>query len=165
MKVTSPSGATWRVSRRWLPWRRRTSLDPISGMPSTPSGLSLGDDPISMIFGVIILIVALPFLIVALVVMAAVALELLLLLLLLPLVILGRVLFGRAWRVEIRQGWEPVWETEAGGWRESGRLIVRLGQDLQQGRMPWRVPAGGSSPTPHQHLTGQPPPGQPPPPV
>lgn len=129
MKVVDPKGRTWRVSRRWMPWRRRSS---IGDWWQVPNGSGLGDDPISMIIGVLLLILIIPIAIVALVV----ALELLLLLLLLPFVVLGRVVFGRHWRVEARRGWEPVWEDEAGDWGESGRRIAAVAELIRRGELP-----------------------------
>lgn len=126
MKVTDPAGRTWRVSRRWLPWRRRSKLDMGYDVPSIGG---LGDDPISMIIGLVLLVLVIPILILAIIV----TLELLLLLLLLPFVILGRVVFGREWRVEVREGWTPVWDAPAGSWSESGRAITGVADGLRRG--------------------------------
>lgn len=126
MKVQDPSGQTRRVSRRWLPWRRRTRLD--AGPDIGPVG-SLGDDPVSAVIGVVLLILLVPVLVLAVVV----ALELLLLLLLLPLAVLARVLFGARWQVEVRHGWEPVWDAAVGSWSESGEAIQAIGHGLAQG--------------------------------
>ena len=95
MKVVDPQGGTWRVSRRWVPWRRRLRVD---GGPDIPGGGNLGDDPISLIIGLILFILVLPFLVIA----GIALLEMLLLLLLVPFVIAGRILFGRQWRIEVR---------------------------------------------------------------
>ncbi|MDP2773704.1 MAG: hypothetical protein Q8O61_09110 [Nocardioides sp.] len=84
MKVKDPSGQTWRVTRRWVPWRRRLK----GFLSNMPTGPGLGDDPVSLVIGVIFLVIMIPFFILALVA----ALELLLLLLLLlviPFVIVG----------------------------------------------------------------------------
>ena len=158
MKVVDPKGRTWRVSRRWMPWRRRSS---IGDWWQVPSGSGLGDDPISMIIGVLLLILIIPIAIVALVV----ALELLLLLLVLPFALLGRMVFGRHWHVEVREGWTFVWETEAGGWRSSGRAIEQIADGMQRGLTPWQAagPAAAQA-SPHPPGVGGPPPGQPPPP-
>ena len=126
MKVVDPQGKTWRVSRRWLPWRRRVKAD--SG-PDLPTGSELGDDPISMIIGLVLLVLILP----GLIVVGIALLELLLLLLLLPFMVLGRVIFGRAWQIEVRDGWTPVWDGEAGSWAESGQAIEAVATGLQQG--------------------------------
>lgn len=149
MKVVDPQGRTWRVSRRWMPWRRKAST---GRWGDGPTAGSLGDDPISMVIGCFTLVLLLPFVVLAIVV----ALEMLLLLLLLPFAILGRVLLGRHWRVEVRDGWTFAWETEAGGWSESGRMIEHVAGGLRMGMPPWRAA--------HPRPQGTPPPGQPPPP-
>lgn len=172
MKVTDPQGRTWRVSRRWVPWRRRVKPD---GPDIGPLGY-LSDDLISMIFGAIAVVLLIPLLVVAFVAL----IELLLLLLLVPFVVLGRVVLGREWRVEAREGWTPVWDTKAGSWSESGRVIEQVAQGLRQGVYPgvhnrtpqsppppgWSAPPPGQQPQPRPG--GQPPPprpgGQPPPP-
>lgn len=157
MKVVDPEGRTWRVSRRWMPWRRKTRLDDW-GLTPTNSGSSLGDDPISLIIGLFLLVLFIPLVVLAIVV----ALEMLLLVLVLPFAVLGRMLFGRHWRVEVRERWDFAWELEAGGWAESGRMIEHVAQGLRLGHPPWR--AAEPRPPMGQPSLGQPPPGQPPPP-
>ncbi|WP_154402034.1 hypothetical protein [Ornithinimicrobium cavernae] len=129
MKVTDPRGQTWRVTRRWVPWRRR-----LKGawelMPSLPHG----DDPVSMVLTVIILIVCLPILLLALIA----GLEFLALLVVLPFAILGRMLFGQHWTIEARRGWEPFWEEQAGSWRQSGQAIRDVSGAIAQGHQPPR---------------------------
>lgn len=128
MKVKDPTGQTWRVTRRWVPWRRRLkgTLDVI---PDTPT---LGDDPISLVIGGLLLILMLPFLLLTLVA----GLEFLLLLLVLPFAILGRVLFGRHWTIEARQGWHPTWEEPAGDWTESRQAIQDVATAIERGHLP-----------------------------
>ncbi len=95
----------------------------------------LGDDPISMIIGLIALVIFLPVFILLLVV----ALEFLLLLLLLPFVVLARVLFGHHWVVEARKGSWPGdlwWDAPSGSWSESGQRIDNIAGLIQQGRTP-----------------------------
>lgn len=135
MKVRSPDGRTWRVSRRWVPWRRRLkgSLD---GAPDLPSGL--GDDPISAIIAVVFLVILLPFLLVVLVA----GLELLLLLVVMPVAVLLRVVLGRHWHVEVRDGWTPYHEEEAGDWQASGIRIHELAARLERGDVPQRTIGG-----------------------
>lgn len=151
MKVVDPQGRTWRVSRRWMPWRRRTSTD---GLDAGPDTSGLGDDPISVVLGLLALVLFIPFVLVLLLV----TLEILLLLLLLPFAVLGRVLLGRHWRVEVRDGWTFAWETEAGGWSQSGRMIAHLAEGLGHGLTPWQAVQPRSQ-------RGVPPGGQPPPPL
>ncbi|HIZ97677.1 MAG TPA: hypothetical protein H9805_03775 [Candidatus Janibacter merdipullorum] len=148
MKVVDPQGRTWRVSRRWMPWRRKSSTGDWGTGPDLAG--NLGDDPISMVIGCFAMILFIPVLVLAVVVAA----EMLLLLALLPFAILGRVLLGRHWRVEVREGWTFAWEVEAGDWAQSRRTIEHVAQGLRAGMPPWQAA-----------LPGQPPAGQPPPPV
>lgn len=99
-------------------------------MPDLPSG----DDPISMVLAMVMLILALPVLIVALVA----GLELLVILLLLPFAVLGRMLFGQQWTIEARNGFTPVWEAPAGRWGQSRRVIRDVATAIQQGHLPPR---------------------------
>jgi hypothetical protein len=101
-------GRTWKVRRRWLPWRRR-----VRELPDAPiDGLS-ADDPISAIISLFLLILAIP----ALVVLAILLAELVLVVALLPVVVLLRLVAGWAgfpWPIEVssRPGRRRV-----GGWR------------------------------------------------
>lgn len=159
MKVRDPQGRTWRVSRRWMPWRRKTHVDDW-GLTPHNAGSGLGDDPISMIIGLLLLVLLIP----VLVLMVIVALEMLLLLLVLPFAILGRVLLGRHWRVEVREGWTFAWETEAGDWSQSGRMIEHVAEGLRMGMPPWQAahPRPPQMPWSGRPPTNQPPHGQPP---
>ncbi|QIX25875.1 hypothetical protein ncot_04125 [Nocardioides sp. JQ2195] len=132
MKVRDHTGQTWRVTRRWVPWRRRLKGFVDAG-PNLPSGL--GDDPISLVIGLIGLIIMLPFVILALVA----GLELLLVLLVLPFAILGRVLLGRHWTVEARKGFRPWSEVKAGGWSDSRQKIQDLAAAIERGDVPPRT--------------------------
>ncbi len=127
VKIKDPHGQTWRVTRRWVPWRRKLK-GTWERMPELPSG----DDPISMILTVIMLILCLPVLILALVA----SLEFLLILLLLPFVILRRIIFGQHWTIEARLDWTPVWEEAAGSWSDSGRAIQDVATAIQRGHLP-----------------------------
>ena len=128
MKVKDPTGQTWRVSRRWVPWRRRLK-DVLDVVPDTPV---LGDDPISLVIGGIILILMLPFLLL----LVVAGLEFLLLLLVLPFAILGRVLFGQHWTIEARRGWHPTWEESAGDWAQSRQAIRDVATAIERGHWP-----------------------------
>ena len=128
MKVQH-EGTTWRVSRRWVPWRRRLrTID----APDVGSGITLGDDPISAIVGLVLLLVLLPFLLIAIFVL----LELLLLLLLVPVAALVRAVFGRHWVVEVRRGWSAFYEEEAGDWQHSNERIHLIAQAIERGQLP-----------------------------
>ncbi len=132
MKVKEPTGQTWRVTRRWVPWRRRLKgVD--GGLDIVPSGL--GDDPISMIIFLVLLVIALPFLILSL----FAAIELLLVLLLLPFALLGRVLLGRHWTVEARRGFTIWWDAPAGDWQASGVRIHEVADGIRRGDVPSRT--------------------------
>jgi hypothetical protein len=131
VKVTDPDGNTWRVSRRWVPWRRRLK----GVLDSAPDLPSLGDDPVSGVIGIVLLVVMIPFLLLFLVA----GLELLLLLAVLPFAVLGRMAIGRHWHVEVRRGFSFVFEVDAGSWRASSARIEQLAGDLQQGRL--EIPA------------------------
>lgn len=125
--MRDPQGQVWRVTRRWVPWRRRLK-DSLDSAPDLPFD-GLGDDPISAIVGIVLLIILLPFLVLALVA----GLELLLILLVLPFAVLARVLFGKHWHVEVRRGFTPVHEVEAGDWQASGLKIHELAGLLERG--------------------------------
>ncbi|GAB2968244.1 hypothetical protein [Nocardioides montaniterrae] len=140
MKVKDPHGQTWRITRRWVPWRRRLTGLGDSGL-STPLdwGSGLGNDPISAVIGVVLLILALPFIILG----AVVAAEFFLLLLLLPFAALARVLFSKSWTVEARRGFEIAWDAPAGDWQASGIKIHEIADAIRQGNLPpGRRPAG-----------------------
>lgn len=117
------------MSRRWFPWRRRIK-GALDLLPDVPSGF--GDDPISAIITVFFLILAIPFVVIAIISGA----ELLLLLLLFPFVVLARVLFGRHWIVEARKGWTIHWDTPAGDWQASGVTIHEVAAAIQHGTPP-----------------------------
>ena len=123
MKVRSPAGQKYTVRRRWLPWRRRCRFDWMDRFPS------LGDDPISAIIGVIMLIPAAIFLVVVLA-------ELLLLLLLLPIVLLTRALFGDPWTIEVKRAGEAVYTERVKGWSDSGHRIEHLAKLIDSGQLP-----------------------------
>ncbi|UUW92344.1 hypothetical protein ABFU82_00250 [Nocardioides sp. WV_118_6] len=125
MKVRDPQGRTWRVTRRWVPWRlRRRKVD--------PDLLVGGDDPISCLVVFVVGLVVLPLLLIVVVF----ALEALLLALLLPVVALARVWFGRSWWVEARIGFRPHWEEEAGDWAASRLRIHALARSIENGDAP-----------------------------
>jgi hypothetical protein len=131
VKVQDPSGDAWRVSRRWVPWRRRLKGQ-VDSIPDVPLLDGLGDDPISVIVAVVALVLLAPFIVVVIVAGA----EFLLLLLLLPFAILGRMLLGRHWTVEVRRGWRPWWETAAGDWQASTLKINDVADAIRSGQVP-----------------------------
>jgi len=135
VKVRDPEGQTWRVTRRWVPWRRRlrsAGTGPLDGLNG------LGDDPISAIIAIVLLILALPFVILAL----FVAVEFLLLLLLIPFAALARAAFGAHWTVEARRGFTIWWDAPSGDWRRSGERIRAVAGEIAEGRLPPRTVDG-----------------------
>ena len=135
MKVRTPGGQVYRVTRRWVPWQRksrRLSLDGFELPISAPSG----DDPISAILMVLWLIIALPIIVVVVAVMLLTGIELLLLLAVLPFAVGARVVFGRHWAVEVRRGFTPIHEEPAGSWTASGVRIKELAREIESGSVP-----------------------------
>ena len=126
MRVHDGHGARWTVRRRWLPWRRRTSV-PDWG-PDVD--LSVGDDPISAIIGIVVLILMLPVLVLALLV----GLEFLLLLLLVPVWVVVRAVFGVPWILVVRRDRKVVHEEAVRGWRTAADRIEEIGTTLADGR-------------------------------
>ena len=138
MKVRTPGGQVYRITRRWVPWQRksrRLSLDALE----IPLGAPSGDDPISMILMVLWLVIALPILFVVVAVMLVTGIELLLLLAILPFAIGARIVFGRHWTVEVRRSFHPIHEERAGDWRASGVRIRELAKQIKAGRVPART--------------------------
>ncbi|WP_156411680.1 hypothetical protein [Nocardioides sp. Soil805] len=131
--MASPDEVTWRVTRRWVPWRRRIR-DTTDRLPHLPDG-GIGDDPISMIIGLLLLIAMLPFLLLMLVA----GLEMVLILLVMPFAVLGRVVVGRRWTVEVRCGWEPHSEEQVGSWHHAGLRIHEVAREIQRGQVPQRT--------------------------
>jgi hypothetical protein len=123
-----PHGDRWTVKRRWLPWRRRFR----GALTNAPDFPSLGDDPVSIVIGIVLLIVMLPFLILALIG----AIEIALVLLLLPFALLARVAFGRHWYVEVWLHRAFVEQYDGGGFAASGELVRNLAAEIRAGRTP-----------------------------
>lgn len=125
MKVSDPTGQTWRVSRRWVPWRRR-----LKGW--LPEVFTLGSFDLGIIGLVLFVLIGIPLL-----VFAALALvEILVLLAVLPFVLLARLAFGRAWVVHARRGYRIWWEADGGTWQASGVRIHEVAADIERGVLP-----------------------------
>lgn len=101
-------------------------------MDYPPEFPTLGDDPVSAVIGIVLLILFLP---VFLLILLA-GLEFLVLLLILPFALLGRALFGQHWSIEARIGWTPVWEEPAGNWSQSGQAIRDVCTAIGAGHLP-----------------------------
>ncbi|GAA1538873.1 hypothetical protein [Nocardioides humi] len=129
MRVRDPEGKTWRVTRRWLPWRPR----PRSWGPQFL--LEAADGITGFLLALVIGLVVLP---VATFVLLSGG-ELVILLVVLPFVVAGRVIFGRTWWVEARLGFRPYWEEESGDWRTSGQRIRQVAEAIERGDPPLRT--------------------------
>lgn len=126
MRARTPDGQRFRIRRRWLPWRRRVRL-PDGAIDTTPAG----DDPISAVIAVVLLV---PFLIVCLVVSVE-------LLLLLPFYVIGRILLGRRWHIEVsrRVGlwrWKQVGDEQVMGFAASGERISAIAAEIRNEHRP-----------------------------
>lgn len=136
MKVTSPDGQVWRVTRRWVPWRARRRR-PDRDEPDLGSVLSADDlSGVLFVLAVGLVLTLFPVLFVG----PALVLEFFVVLFLVPFAALTRVAFGRHWTVEARRGWRVVWEQPAGDWRTSGLRITEVAEEIQQGTMPMSEP-------------------------
>jgi hypothetical protein len=129
-RTVNRGGRRFRVRRRWLPWRRR-----VRDVPDVPDGGgSLGDDPISAILGIVLLILAIPAIVVTLLLLA----ELLLLLLLLPLGVAVRLLLPVPWTIEVWSrpqerrflGWHLEHEVPVRGWSASRERMEALREEI-----------------------------------
>jgi hypothetical protein len=138
VKVQDPEGQTWRVRRRWLPWRRK-----VRDVPDVPvDGIFTGgDDALSGIVAVILLIVLLP----VIVLFAAMLAELLLLLLLLPLWLIGRAMIGGSWPIDVSRGKTYVRTESVKGWTESGVRMHDIAEAIRLGRPGTDLPLGESA--------------------
>jgi hypothetical protein len=129
MKVQTPTGETFRIHRRWLPWRRRADKA-MDWLPSDANVFdSVGDDPVSLVIGAI-------FLIPGVVILAFFIGEFLLLLLLLPFFVLARSVFGTPWIIEVTHQREVVHAERAQGWGASHDQIERLAAAISAGELP-----------------------------
>ncbi|MGW4480309.1 hypothetical protein [Rhodococcus triatomae] len=129
MRLRDDRDVRWSVRRRWLPWRRKTS---VPDWGPDVGDISLGDDPISAVIGIVLMILLLPVLVLALVV----GLEFLLLLLLVPVWVVVRVVFGLPWTVVVRREGRVVHEEGVRGWRASSERIDVIAAELRTGRGP-----------------------------
>lgn len=143
MKVVDRYDRRWKVRRRWLPWRRR-----VRDVPDVPIDAGgLGDDPISAIIGLFLLVLAIPAIVVILLLLA----ELLLLLALLPFFVLIRLLLPVPWTIELWArpaqrrllGWHLEHEVPVRGWGPSQTAIREMVGEIATGEHGGRyVPPG-----------------------
>lgn len=138
MKVVDPAGETWRIKRRWLPWRlRRRSIEDLD-FPDDIPGDGIADDlfiGLAIFVGVLVLAVVLP----VVLVLAIVVAEFLLLLLLLPVFVIMRAAFVARWPIEAWQGDRLVWFDAVRGWGTSRRRMLDVADGIRLGNPP--VPA------------------------
>lgn len=134
VKATDPEGVTYRVQRRWLPWRWRKR---VSGRPldfiSPLDGVDLVDGVAGLVMSIvaaIVFIVVVPILVLALLT----GVEFLLLLLILPLAVIAR-LFGQHWHVEVRRGLHVLHEVDGGDWGRSRVVIADLAEQIRLGQL------------------------------
>lgn len=134
MKVIDPQRTTWRVSRRWVPWRRKVRgwSDVWGLVPDLPGG----DDPITGTISLILLILCAPIIALAVVLTLVAAVEFLAILALIPLLVLARVIFGRRWVVEVRRGFTPWYEQAVGDWSASRTAIETFADAIRRGQLP-----------------------------
>lgn len=127
MKVNDPTGHEWRISRRWIPWRRRRVSDAVEPEPEGAP------------FVVILLAVAVLYFIPIVLLAVIVAAPLLVLLLAVPCALLLRVPFDKDWIVELRRGADPWTEVTAGDWDGTKRRIDELAETVRRGEIPPRT--------------------------
>jgi len=123
VKVTDPAGDTWRVRRRWLPWRRRVKdvdLAPVDGVPDL-DGVAL----------VILAALLLPLV----VFFALVVAEIFLLLMLVPVVALVRAVVLRRWPIAVRREKSHVWDESVRGWRGSRDRMRAIADAVARGEV------------------------------
>jgi hypothetical protein len=135
VQVRDRDGRTWRVGRRWLPWRRRVREVPDFDFGwDLPDLGGLADDLPGFLVGLLIglaVIIALPFVLLAL----GFLLEVSLLLALLPVAVLVRVALRRPWTVQVIAPDDSLASAEpVVGWRESGERVAARASTLREHR-------------------------------
>ncbi|GAA3531557.1 hypothetical protein GCM10022234_30880 [Aeromicrobium panaciterrae] len=132
MEVVDPAGETWRVKRRWLPWRlKRRNPDDVVDVSDAAGAV---DEPIGLVIVVVVLAVAV--LAPVIFVLAFFVAEFLLLLLLLPLfVVIRGSLLGR-WPIEAFKGKQLVASESVRGWRASGDRMLEIADGIRMGQPP-----------------------------
>lgn len=135
--VVTPDGDTWKVGRRWLPFRPRH--DRFDVVESVDAGsVAEGDDPLSflllfilsvVLWVVLTLVFAVVVAVIALVVEAVVAA------LVLVVAAAGRVVLRRPWTVVARcvKGLPRRHTWAIVGWRASGKMVDDVARSLAEG--------------------------------
>jgi hypothetical protein len=138
VRVVGAGGAAWRVRRRWLTvrrprWRSRDS----DGVDAASDGfdfLDLGDDPISLVIGIVLGLVAVLLLGVFLLPALLFLGELLLLVPLALAGLIGRLLLRRPWTIEASRPGLSI-RTHVGGWSASRAEVQRLAAQVRAGEL------------------------------
>lgn len=134
MKVEDPSGQAWRITRRWLPWRRRVRGRSGEAADLVPSGVR--DDSVGPVIVLTCLMISIPVLVLTLIA----GVELLLVVVLLPpFALLARAASGRPWTVEARRGFTLWWDTSAGDWQASLLTMHDVAEGIRIGDLPPRT--------------------------
>lgn len=155
-KVVDPAGVTWRVSRRWYPWRRNFSLRDFltsepKAEPAAPAEPVKADEPdlpknivgkvLFLLLGVVVWIVVgvskVVFYTGVVVLFLAISLvELVLALLIMPIAVLLRLAGMARWPIEIGRGGKHFTTRHAGDFGAAGALRDRLAEDIAAGTPP-----------------------------
>ncbi|MBC9733668.1 hypothetical protein [Nocardioides marmotae] len=104
-------------------------------MDSVPSGFSLDGDDLLGIALLLVSLIVVPLL--AILVLAWV--ELVLIVVVLPFAVAWRLVRGRHWYVEVRRGFRPWWEVDAGSWSASRERIADVAEQIRRGQTPERT--------------------------
>lgn len=126
MTVQDPAGETWRVRRRWLPWRPRLREGAFD------LGAQVGDVADGPLVLFLLGLVLIPVVVVLAVFVAEIALVLLVLLVL----TLARSIFIGRWPIEISRGRVLVHAESVRGWSDSGRRMQELADRIRLGDPP-----------------------------
>ena len=134
----------WRVSRRWVPWRRRRSLPAWEDRQEVviDRDAGVGESPVLIALNALSLVVGILLALPALVAVLAFAAEAVLVIALVPFAALARVVMGRHWTVEVTTDLTPVWETEVGRWGQTRQALSAIASGLEQGVYPWEEQPG-----------------------
>jgi hypothetical protein len=142
-EVQSPDGRVWRIRRRWVPKgprvRERLSYrrkgDTLMDLLSVPD-LTWLDDFIGAVIAVIAITAIVVILATIILPFIAFTVELLIFVVLFLAGAIGRIVFGRPWRIEAKTIGAPhrTREIHATGWRGSLEAIDELATEIASGR-------------------------------
>ncbi|WP_153504392.1 hypothetical protein [Cumulibacter manganitolerans] len=150
------------IGRRWLPWRSTTRRAFTGAWQLVPDwGTGFGDDPVSAVLGLIVLVVTLPFMIPALLITPFFLAESILQWLVLPFAVLARAAGWVPVEVDVRHGSGARYAERVAGWGAARARMRQIAAIAGRGGQPpyapvphrWAPPAGrpqwphGSAPT------------------